>query len=46
MFFNLLNVEGAETMQVGRVASDKEPLLTSQELFVGLLPTFTALNRH
>ena len=30
MYFNLFNVEGAQRVQVGRVASDKGPLLTAQ----------------
>ena len=46
MYFNLLNVEGDQRVQVGRVASDKEPLLTSQDSFMGFLPTFTTLNRY
>ena len=38
MYFNFFNVEGAQRVQVGRVASDKEPLLTSQDSFMGASP--------
>ena len=38
MYFNFLNVEGAQRVQVGRVASDKEPLLTRQYSFMGASP--------
>ena len=44
MYFNLLNVEGAQRVQVGRVASDKGPLLTCQDSFMRLFPTFLSLN--
>ena len=33
-------------VQVGRVASDNEPLLTGQDSFMGLIPTFTLLKRN
>ena len=46
MYLNLLNVDGAQRVQVGRVASDKGPLLTYQDSFMGLLPTSTSLDRH
>ena len=38
MYFNLINVDVAQMVQVGRVASDKEPLLTSQDSFMGAYP--------
>ena len=35
MYFNLQNVEGAQRVLVGRVASDKGPLLNNQDSFMG-----------
>ena len=31
MYFYLLNIEGAQSVQVRHVASDKGPLLTNQD---------------
>ena len=44
IYFNLINVEGAQRVQVCVITSDKGPLLTGQGSFMGLLPTFTSLN--
>ena len=46
LYFNLLNVEGAQRGQVGRVDSDKGPILPNQDSFMGLLPTCTSSPRH
>ena len=35
MYFILLNVESAKRVQVSRVASEKGPLLTNQDVFIG-----------